>query len=188
MKTLYYWACRQVHREYAPFIFASLVFIEGFFFVPVNTLLSLFCLEHRSKSFLFAAIATVASVFGGLVGYLIGAALWETIGNWLITTFVAPETFAMVLNNYQLYQVWAVLLGGFLPIPYKAITLSAGFCKLPLMPFLWCTLMGKGIRFFMVATIVFIWGDVIQQIIDRYFYYLVALGVVILAISWWIIQ
>jgi membrane protein YqaA with SNARE-associated domain len=188
MKRLYQWAVNHVHSPYAPYTFAGLVFIEAFFFMPVGTLLLVYCTQKPEKSFFYALLATAASVAGALVAYILGAALWDTVGQQLVNLFVSPATFTWLTNFYQTHHISAVLLVSFLPIPYKLITLTAGFCKLPLGSFLVCTFIARFARFFTLALALHFWGSRIREIIDHYFYYLVAFCLGALIISSWLMH
>ncbi len=174
--------------RYANHWLAGLFFVEAFFFIPVDPLLILFCIENRKKSFYFASIATISSVFGGLFGYFIGAALWESIGIKLVNWIISENTFFKAVGTYKLYQNWAVLIAGFTPLPYKAITLSAGFCKLPILPFLTCSLISRGARFFLVAGLLRIWGAQVKSFIDRYFNHLVLLFAVLIVVGFFFLR
>lgn len=186
LKRMYSWCGQQVHTTYAVPLLAFLFFVEAIFFVPVDPLLILYCIEDRLNSFYYAAVATISSVAGGLMGYLIGYAIWESFGRMLVGMLFSPETFNNALQYYEQYESWAVLIAGFTPLPYKAITLSAGFCKLSLMPFIVFSLIGRGARFFLVALCIRIWGEQIKQYIDRYFNLLVILfTLLVVATCWW---
>lgn len=188
MKKLYNWAMVQVYSPYATALFALLVFIEGFFFMPVNTLLVLFCLEKRSKSFLYALLATIASILGGLFGYFLGSLLWTSVGTQIVSWIISEEAFNKAIMQYHTYQLWGIIVSSFLPIPYKLITLTAGFCRLPLATFALGIAIGRSVRFFLIGAAIYIWGNYIKEIIDRYFYFIVALGLVIIFFSWWVVH
>jgi membrane protein YqaA with SNARE-associated domain len=189
LKRIYYWCGQQVHTVYAVPLLAFLFFIEAIFFIPVDPLLILYCIEDRMQSFYFAAIATVSSVAGGVMGYFIGYAIWESFGKMLVGMLFSPETFNHALQQYKHYESWAVLIAGFTPVPYKAVTLSAGFCKLPLIPFIIFSLIGRGARFFLIAFAIRIWGEQIKQYIDRYFNLLVILfTLLVFTMCWWCLR
>lgn len=184
LRNVYDWMGTKVHTAWADGWLALLFFIEASFFViPVDPLLILYCVEKRKKSWYFASLATVASVFGGLFGYLIGAVMWQSVGIKLVAWLISEATFNQVVAKYTLYQNWVVLVAGFTPVPYKAITVSAGFCKLPLIPFIIFSLIGRGARFFLIAGAIRLWGDSIKTFIDRYFNYLVVAFMIILLVS-----
>ena len=184
IRTIYDWMGKKAHSPYGLVWLCTLFFIESsFFIVPVDPLLILFCVEHRKRSFFFAAVATISSVLGGIFGYIIGSLLWQTIGATLVNLVLSPQTFALAVHRYQLYETWAVLIGALTPIPYKAITISAGFCKLPIIPFILYSIIGRGARFFMLASAIYIWGEHIKGFIDKYFNYLVIAFTLIVMLS-----
>jgi len=188
LKRMYNWCGQQVHTAYAVPLLALLFFVEAIFFVPVDPLLILYCIEDRMQAFYFATIATISSVMGGLMAYFIGFALWEACGRALVGILFSPETFSNVVHSYEQYESWAVLIAGFTPIPYKAITLSAGFCKLPLVPFIIFSLIGRGARFYLIAFGIRLWGDRVKEYIDRYFNLLVIFfTLLVVGTCWWFI-
>lgn len=186
LKRMYYWCGQQVHTAYAVPLLALLFFIEAIFFVPVDPLLILYCIEDRAQALYFATIATFASVAGGLMAYTIGFALWEVCGKALVGFIFSPDTFHNAVKSYEQYESWAVLIAGFTPIPYKAITLSAGFCKLPLIPFIIFSIIGRGARFYLIAYAIRIWGSQIKEYIDRYFNLLVIFFTILVVGTCWL--
>jgi len=189
VKQWYDWMGRQVHTVYATPVLIFMFFIEAtVFLVPVDPLLILYCLEHRQKSMYYAAVATTASVIGGIFGYGIGFLLWQTVGHFITTYLISATTFNQVASWFGQYEATAVLIAGFTPVPYKAVTIGAGFCKLPLAPFIFYSLIARGARFFLLAGIIKLWGDQIKQYIDRYFNLFVFLFVGLVTLSIWLIR
>ena len=188
LKKTYDWLGEKIHSPYANTWLSGLFFIEAFFFIPVDPLLILYCVQNRKKSFTYATIATLSSVAGGVFGYFIGAALWNSVGVKLVSWAISEQTFAKAVLTYKTYQNWAVFIAGFTPLPYKAITLSAGFCGLPIIPFIICSLLSRGARFFLVAGILRIWGEQVRRFIDRFFNQLLILFVFLVAISFWFLK
>ncbi len=190
LRKLYDWMGKKVHSPYATPFLGILFFIEAIFFLPVDPILILFCLERPKLSFKYATIATICSVLGGISGYLIGFTLWNSIGpqilqSKIISSIISPETFNYLSVQYSKYAHWAILIAGFSPIPYKAATLSAGFFNIAFTPFVLFSVIARGARFFLVAIIIRVWGTQIKQFIDQYFNLLVTLTMtVIIAIIW----
>lgn len=184
VRKTYDWMGTKVDHPYAELWLAGLFFIESsFFIIPVDPLLILFCVANSKRSMYYAAIATIGSVAGGIFGYMIGAFMWQSIGALLVEWVISERTFYDLVEKYQTYQNWAVFIGGFTPIPYKAITISAGFCKLAFIPFVINSFISRGLRFFLVAGAIRIWGPQIKDFIDRYFNQLVVLFMLIVALS-----
>lgn len=148
---------------------AALFFSEAIFFpVPIDPLLILACLKNQSKSFYYGLIATIASVLGGIAAYYIGAFLWDTVGLKIVNTFSSPQAFKNVCYKLERYEAWAVLIAGFTPFPYKAITLITGFCRVPVGPFIFFSLLSRGARFMLIAALAKRYGVKVQHYIDRY--------------------
>ncbi|MBS1988155.1 DedA family protein [Candidatus Dependentiae bacterium] len=170
IRIVYDWMGSKVQQPYAEWWLVAFFFIESsIFIIPVDPLLILFCLQNSNRGLHYAAIATFASVAGGAFGYLIGACMWQTIGAQLVYWLISESTFNALVAKYTLYETWAVLIGGFTPVPYKAITISAGFCKLPFAPFIIFSLIARAARFFMLAGAIYYWGPMIKTFIDKYF-------------------
>jgi membrane protein YqaA with SNARE-associated domain len=189
IRNIYDWMAKQVHTSYATPFLSFLFFIEAtIFFIPVDPLLILYCVEHRSRSLYYATIATFSSVIGGVFGYAIGFTLWQALGSWIVHYIISPDTFAKVVTWFTEYENIAVLIAGFTPVPYKAVTIGAGFCKLPIIPFVAYSFIARGARFYLLAIVISIWGEQIKEYIDRYFNLLVILFVLIVALSIWLIK
>lgn len=183
LKKSYDWMGSKTASTHADWWLAGLFFIEAVFFIPVDPILILFCVENRKRSFSYATIATISSVLGGVFGYFIGAVLWNSVGALLVSWILSPQTFANAVKQYGLYQNWFVLIAGFTPFPYKAITLSAGFCRLSIIPFITCSLISRGARFFLIAGLLRIWGKQVKDFIDHYFNQLVLLFAVLIIVG-----
>jgi membrane protein YqaA with SNARE-associated domain len=186
LKRIYDWMGEKVHSPHALSWLCALFFIESFCFpIPVDPFLILFCIHNHRKGFFYAGAATIASVLGGLAGYAVGALLWTSCGTFIVTHILSMQTFEKARLLYVQYNHWAVLIAAFTPIPYKAITISAGFCHLPLLPFLLCSFIGRGARFFLIALLIRLWGPQIRFFIDRYFNWLITLFVGLIMLGAW---
>lgn len=179
LKKLYTWMGTQIHTPYAEPGLALLSFLESLIFPPVAPVLVLFCVENKPKAYRYAAIATICSVLGGIVAFYIGFALWEAIGQQLIMSITTPETFDSVVKQFKQYQTLAVLIGSFTPVPYKLLGITAGFCQLSFFGFIGYSLIGRAARYFLLALVLSYWGNEIKGIIDRWFYQLVLLFVLL---------
>jgi membrane protein YqaA with SNARE-associated domain len=143
----------------------------SFFPVPPDPLLMALCLGAAGKSLRFAAIATAASVAGGIVGYGIGAGAWEILDEFFFTYVpgVTPEAFGNVQDLYDRYDFWAVFIAGLTPIPYKVFTLSSGVFSINFGVFVLASVLSRGLRFFVVAALIYRFGVPVSRFIDRYF-------------------
>lgn len=184
---------QQVHSPYAGYLLGLMFYIEAIFFLPTDPILVLYCLERRDRALWYATIATFASVLGALTSYAIGYYLWQTAGDAIIhqsflNRFVKPETFLYLCDRYRAYESWTILIAGFMPIPFKAVTLTAGFCNVSLLPFTIYASIVRGFRFYAIAVLITIWGAQMKEFIDRYFGLLVALGVLVVGVVVWFIR
>ncbi len=188
VRKVYNWAESKVDSPFALWWLAFLFCIESIFFIPIDPILLLYCLGNIKRSFFYATVATVSSVVGGVMAYFIGAWMWQSLGSSLVTWLISEQTFNSMLLKYKLYQNWAILIGGFLPIPYKAITLSAGYCRLDLFSFILFSFIARGARFFLMAGAIKIWGNGIRILIDKYFNQLVILFIILVVLSCLIVK
>jgi membrane protein YqaA with SNARE-associated domain len=172
MRRLYDWVLHWAGTPYgAPALFI-LAFAESSFFpIPPDPLLIALCLGVPALSMRFAATATLASVVGGIVGYAIGAGAWHLLQDWFFAYVpgVSPDSFSSVQGLYDRYDFWAVFLAGLTPIPYKVFTLSAGVFSINFGIFVLASVLSRGLRFFIVAGLIYKFGQPITRFIDRYF-------------------
>ncbi len=168
-KKIYNWACLKVHAPFATLWLGLLFLFELVLFVPLDALLMLFCLQKRERSFHFATIAAIASTLSGIGGYLLGMLLWDTIGPYIVGPVISQEFFDRMSLHYTEYESLAVFFGALLPIPFKVVALSAGFCQVPFLPFIACVLGARLLRFFFVAGAIYRFGEPINAFIERHF-------------------
>lgn len=172
VRRLYDWVLHWGETPYGPVALAILAFAEASFFpIPPDPLLMALCLGAITSSLRFAAISTVASVLGGILGYVLGAGAWHLLSDFFFAYVpgVTPEAFQGVQDLYTRYDFWAVFLAGLTPIPYKVFTLSAGVFAVNFPIFLLASVLSRGLRFFLVAGLIHRFGAPISDFIDRYF-------------------
>jgi membrane protein YqaA with SNARE-associated domain len=143
----------------APSILAGLSFAESSFFpVPPDVMLAPMCLARPRRAWWFATLCTVASVAGGVLGYLIGRLAFGLIEPWLIQSSY-HEAFLAAVESFDRWGAVYILLAGFTPIPYKVFTISAGVVGMPVAPFILGSTAGRGARFFLVAALIRAMGE-----------------------------
>jgi membrane protein YqaA with SNARE-associated domain len=172
VRRLYDWVLHWAETPYGPAALILLAFAEASFFpIPPDPLLMALCLGAAARSFRFAAMATVASVVGGVAGYIIGAGAWHVMADFFFgyVPGVTPEAFLGVQEYYDRYDFWAVFLAGLTPIPYKVFTLSAGVFAINFPIFVLASILSRGLRFFVVAGLIYRFGPPMSRFIDRYF-------------------
>lgn len=170
LRRLYDWTMAKAAHPRAEWWLAAFAFMESSFFpIPPHPLLGLMCLAEPSKAIRFALITTVASVLGGLFGYAIGFFLYESVGAAIIAMLGLSESFPKAACYLNAYDWQAIMLGGMTPIPYKLLTISAGFAGMALIPFIAASIAGRGLIFMTVGVMFRIFGAPIKAIIDRHF-------------------
>ena len=171
-RRMYDWVLSFAHHKHSTAALAVLSFAESSFFpIPPDVLLMPLCLGNKRRAWWFATVCTLASVVGGVAGYFIGKFAWEATKNFWFTYIPGfkPEQFAKV---EALYDVWGVLIlfaAALTPIPYKVFTIAGGVLHQNLPLFILISFIGRGLRFYGVAGLMWLFGDKIVPFIDKYF-------------------
>jgi membrane protein YqaA with SNARE-associated domain len=182
-RRLYNWMLSFAHRPHATTALFVFAFAESSFFpIPPDVLLGPLCLGRRDRAMWFAAVCTVASTLGALLGYAIGYGAWEATKQFWYDWVpgFTPEHFATVEGWYDAWGVWVLFAAAFTPIPFKVFTIAGGVFHQPLLPFVLVALVGRGARFFMVAGLFWWIGPRALPFIDKYFNLLCFVFVVLL--------
>jgi membrane protein YqaA with SNARE-associated domain len=136
LRRLYAWILALSGRPSAPYALGAVAFAESSFFpVPPDAMLVPMAVSRPDRVWLYATIATIASVLGGLVGYAIGALLFDSLGAWLIRLYGLQNSATTFQDSYARYGHWVILLKGLTPIPYKLVTITSGFAHYSLFWF-----------------------------------------------------
>ena len=147
---------------------AAVSFAESSFFpVPPDIMLVPMALAQPQKARLYALVCTIASVIGGLVGYAIGALLYDTVGHWLISAYGYGEGVEAFRAAYAKWGAWIILIKGMTPIPYKIVTIASGFAGYNLLAFFVLSIITRGLRFFIEAELLRIYGEPIRGFIEN---------------------
>ncbi len=177
-RRVYHWASSKASIPSAPLWLGLIFLTELFLFLPLDAMLMLFCIQNPARRYLYAAIATLASVVIALIGYALGCFLWDTLGPYIVGHVISVDFFNRLVQHYNQHEGAAVFIGSLLPIPFKAVTLSAGFCQLSLITYLFAVAAARAVRFFVIADLMGRWGSAIKDFIDRRFnHLLIVLGV-----------
>lgn len=184
MKGINNWIGKYVDTKFGPYLLGILAFFEGILPIPTSSLLAFYCLHNKNKAFIYALSLTVISLFSAFFGYLMGSIFWESFGKNLIIFFKAQELFNKVMNFYKDYQGFTIFFSIIVPIPFKLLTIGAGVGKFPLLKFLIYSSIARGIRFFAIATSIYIWGEKVNSLLKRYFYYIIILGIILFILIW----
>ncbi len=143
-------------------------------------------LAQPKRAWWFAAICTVASVTGGLLGYAIGALLYDSLGHWLITLYGLSDKVDAFRASYAEWGAVIILVKGLTPIPYKLVTITSGFAGYNIGLFILCSIVARGGRFFVVAILLNRYGDVIRAELEKRLGLWVALGAAVLVLGFYI--
>jgi len=165
---LYARAMRWSRHRHAPWYLGGVSFAESSFFpIPPDVMLAPMSLANSARAWRFALITTLASVAGGLFGYLIGYYAFDMIEPWLRTTKYWAS-YEVAVQWFGQWGFWAVFIAGFSPIPYKVFTIAAGALSMALLPFTLASLIGRGARFFLVAGLMAWGGARMEAVMHRY--------------------
>jgi len=168
LHSLYDWTMDLSGRRHALTALAVVSFIESSVFpIPPDVLLIPMVLAARERAWLIAAVCTITSVLGGLAGYGIGLFLFEQIGRPLLEFYGYTDRFGDFQAYYNDWGAWAVFIAGTTPFPYKVITILSGVTALSVPVFLVASVLARGIRFFLVAGLLWYFGEPIRAFIER---------------------
>ncbi|HOZ49537.1 MAG TPA: YqaA family protein [Candidatus Hydrogenedentes bacterium] len=183
IRRLYDWVLSWADSPYGLIALAALAFAESSFFpVPPDVLLIALCLGDRRSWAKFAFVCAAASLVGGIAGYGIGWGVWNVVDDWFFRYVpgFTPESFARVSQLYDQYNFWIVFIAAFTPIPYKVITITAGVCGINFPMFVVASVVGRSARFFLVAFLLYHFGEPIKDFIDKRFNLLTIVFVLLL--------
>lgn len=180
LRSLYDWTMDKAAHPHAVWWLAFFCFIESSFFpIPPHPLLGLMCLAEPKKAIRFAIVATVSSVLGGLFGYAIGFFLYEAVGAWMIGILGLTESFPVAACYIREQGALAVFFAAGTPVPFKLMTITAGFIEMNLLTFTLAALAGRALIFMVVGVLFQLLGAPIKAIIDKYLGWVTTLFVVL---------
>ncbi|MBK5910038.1 cytochrome b [Rhodothalassium salexigens] len=178
---LYDWTLDRAGRPAARWWLAGISFAESSFFpIPPDVMLLPMVLADRARAWQIAAICTVASVAGAMAGYLIGALLFQWLGQPLLDFYGYQDAFAHARGVFDTWGLWAVLIGGLTPIPFKVVTIAAGVFGFDPVLFIVSALIARGFRFFVEAALLWRFGRPIRRFVERRLNVLVTAGLALL--------
>lgn len=157
------------NHRHAPYYLAGVSFVESSFFpIPPDVMLIPMILSRPMKAWEYASITTIASILGGLFGYAIGYFAFELIAQPFILAMGYEDAYLKVVKWFSDYGIAVIILAGFTPIPYKIFTIAAGMSQMALLPFMIGSVIGRGLRFFLVAMLVSRFGKRVEAVVLRY--------------------
>jgi membrane protein YqaA with SNARE-associated domain len=184
LRRLYDWCLDAAHKPHAMWSMGAIAFAESSFFpVPPDVMLIPMALARPERAYLMAVWCTVASVLGGLVGYAIGAVLYDSVGAWLIHLYGYGDKVEGFRAAYAQWGAWIILLKGLTPIPYKIVTITSGFAGYNLGLFIVFSIIARAGRFFMLAFLLHRYGERARHIIEKRLGLWVTLGAAVVVIG-----
>lgn len=168
---------------------AFISFAESSFFpIPPDAWLIPMVLARPRRAFRIAGIATAASVLGGVLGYLLGYFFYRTVGEPLLHFYGYTDTFTTFQARYHQWGAWAVLAAGITPFPYKAITILSGLTRLNFGIFMVSSIIARGLRFYLVAGLLWWFGPPIQNFLERYIGWVLTAFFLLLFGGFWVVH
>jgi len=169
LRRLYDWTMSLARTRHAEKALGGVSFIESSFFpIPPDTILIPMVLAERRRWFRYAVICTVASVLGALLGYAIGALLFEAIGKPILAFYGKEDAFEQMAAWYNEWGAWGIFFGAVTPFPYKVLTIFSGATGFNLAIFIVVSIIGRGLRFFLVAWLLYRIGEPIRLFIEKH--------------------
>ena len=165
-RKLYEWTLEKSNNSRAPWFLAIISFSESSFFpIPPDIILIPMVLANKVKAWLYASICTISSVIGGIAGYFIGFFFYNSIGIKIVQYYSLENLFSSFESSYNEYGFMIVFGAGFTPFPFKFITIASGFFNLNIFLFIIVAFIGRGLRFFLLAGLLKIFGNIIKSFI-----------------------
>ena len=189
LKRLYNWTLDKANHKNAKWYLSLISFAESSFFpIPPDILLIPMALASKTKAIFYAFICTFSSVLGGILGYAIGYYFYNTVGIYIVEFYHLENSFSIFENYYNEFGMLIVLGAGITPFPYKFITIASGVFGLNIFLFIFVSIIGRGFRFYLIAILLYFFGEKIKLIIDRYFNVLTIVFFILLIGSVFIIR
>jgi membrane protein YqaA with SNARE-associated domain len=184
LRRLYDWCIAAAGKPHASWILGAVSFVESSFFpVPPDVMLIPMSLARPDRAYFYATLCTVTSVAGGVLGYFIGAYLYDTVGLWLMQLYGYGDKIDAFKAAYAQWGAWIILLKGMTPIPYKIVTIASGFAAYPIVPFILLSFVARGMRFYFVAFLLNRYGPHAREILEKRLGLWVTVGAVVLVIG-----
>ena len=168
LRRLYDWMLGMVEHRHALWVLALVAFVESSVFpIPPDVLMIPMILARPSRAWLIAGVALVSSVLGGMLGYAIGAFAYDSIGAPILESLGKTDAMGEFNTRFNDMGFWAVLTAGVTPFPYKVITIMSGWTGMPLGIFVATSILARGLRFYLVAVLLWKFGAPIRDFIER---------------------
>src|ERR1700674_634151 len=184
LRRLYDWCIAAADKPYATWLMGAVSFVESSFFpIPPDVMLIPMSLARPERAWYYATLCVWTSVAGGLLGYLIGALLYDTVGHWLIQLYGLDKGVEDFRAKYAQWGALIILFKGVTPIPYKLITITSGFAGYNVFLFVFFSIIARGMRFYLLAFLLSRYGAQARQIIEERLGFWVTIGAIVLVVG-----
>src|SRR5437762_1029874 len=184
LRRLYDWCIAAAGKPHASWIMGAVSFVESSFFpIPPDAMLIPMSLARPDRAYYYATLCTWTSVAGGVLGYFIGAVLYDSLGLWLIQLYGYGDKVEAFREAYAAWGFWIILLKGVTPIPYKIVTIASGFAGYNLLMFILLSFIARGMRFFLAAFLLNRYGLQARKIIEERLEFWVTVSVGVLVVD-----
>jgi membrane protein YqaA with SNARE-associated domain len=189
LKKTYNWTLEKAQHKNAKWYLSLISFAESSFFpIPPDILLIPMALASKARALFYAFMCTLFSVLGGILGYAIGYFFYNSVGIYIVDFYHLENSFNIFENYYKEFGILIVLGAGITPFPYKFITIASGVFGLNIFLFIIVSIIGRGLRFYLIAILLYFFGEKIKLIIDKYFNILTIVFFILLVGSVFIIR
>ena len=189
LKKTYNWTLEKAQHKNAKWYLSLISFAESSFFpIPPDILLIPMALASKARALFYAFMCTLFSVLGGILGYAIGYFFYNSVGIYIVDFYHLENSFNIFENYYKEFGILIVLGAGITPFPYKFITIASGVFGLNILLFIIVSIIGRGLRFYLIAILLYFFGEKIKLIIDKYFNILTIVFFILLIGSVFIIR
>jgi membrane protein YqaA with SNARE-associated domain len=185
LRKAYDWCIAAAYKPYALWLMGLVSFAESSFFpIPPDTMLIPMSLARPERAWSYATLCTLTSVAGGVLGYVIGAYLYDTVGHWLIALYGYGNKVEAFREAYARWGTVIILLKGLTPIPYKIVTITSGFAGYNIWLFVICSFVARGMRFYLTAFLLNRYGEQVRHVIEKRltFWFTLSVGVLVVGI------
>ena len=189
LKKTYNWTLEKAQHKNAKWYLSLISFAESSFFpIPPDILLIPMALASKARALFYAFMCTLFSVLGGILGYAIGYFFYNSVGIYIVDFYHLENSFNIFESYYKEFGILIVLGAGITPFPYKFITIASGVFGLNIFLFIIVSIIGRGLRFYLIAILLYFFGEKIKLIIDKYFNVLTIVFFILLVGSVFIIR
>ncbi len=189
IQRLYDWTLSLAEHRHALWVLALVSFLESSMFpIPPDIIMIPMIIARPNRAFVIAGVALAASVLGGLLRYAIAALAFETLGQPILQSLGKADSMAEFATRFNDLGFWAVLAAGITPFPYKVITIMSGWTGMPLATFIMTSILARGLRFFLVALLLWKFGAPVRDFIEKRLPLMFTLALVLLVGGFFVVK